>query len=219
VNSAFWPIIDNFERTLKSTRDETINAKLDKLEALIVTPYGRPLADVRFVAPILSIPYEERYGALPMTPQKHKDETLRTLVDIVEAAARRQSSMMLFEDAQWAGSAHPPAGFSVAMVRARTCRRAEPVQAHADAECCDGLHARRRQGTTRGAARANPEQILTRTGGVPLFVEELTKTILESGELKDAGDHYECLRITSEPLAVTLSSRSVPTAARLASPK
>ena len=89
VNSAFWPIIDNFERALKFTRDETTDAKLDKLEALIVTHYGRPLADVRFVASILSIPCEQRYGALPMTPQKHKDETLRTLVDISEAAARQ----------------------------------------------------------------------------------------------------------------------------------
>ena len=50
VNSAFWPVIDNFERALKFTRDETTDAKLDKLEALIVTHYGRPLADVRFVA-------------------------------------------------------------------------------------------------------------------------------------------------------------------------
>ena len=50
VNSAFWPIIDNFERALKFARDETADAKLDKLEALIVTQYGRPLADVRFVA-------------------------------------------------------------------------------------------------------------------------------------------------------------------------
>ena len=63
VNSAFWPIIDNFERTLKFARDETTDAKLDKLEALIVTHYGRPLADVRFVASILSIPCEQRYGA------------------------------------------------------------------------------------------------------------------------------------------------------------
>ena len=58
VNSAFWPIIDNFERALKFARDETADAKLDKLEALIVTHYGRPLADVRFVASILSIPCE-----------------------------------------------------------------------------------------------------------------------------------------------------------------
>jgi predicted ATPase len=102
VNSAFWPIIDNLERALKFSRDETADAKLDQLEALIVTQYGRPLADVRFVASILSIPFEQRYGALPMTPQKHKDETLRALVDISEAAARRRPSVMLFEDAHWA---------------------------------------------------------------------------------------------------------------------
>jgi hypothetical protein len=77
VNSAFWPVIDNFERALKFARDETSDSKLDKLEALVVTHYGRPLADVRFVASILSIPCEARYGALP-TLQKHKDETLRT---------------------------------------------------------------------------------------------------------------------------------------------
>jgi predicted ATPase len=49
VNSAFWPIIDNFERALKFARDETIETKLDKVEALVVGDYGRPLADVRFV--------------------------------------------------------------------------------------------------------------------------------------------------------------------------
>jgi class 3 adenylate cyclase len=102
VNSAFWPVIDNFERTLKFARDETTDSKLDKLEALIVTRYGRPLADVRFVASVLLVPCEARYGTLPMTPQKHKDETLRTLVDITEAAARGQPSLLLFEDAHWA---------------------------------------------------------------------------------------------------------------------
>src|ERR1700722_6227569 len=102
VNSSFWPIIDNFERTLKFTRDETADEKLDTLEALIVTQHGRPITDVRFIAAILSIPCEQRYGALQMTPQKQKDETLRTLVDISEAAARQQPSVMLFEDAHWA---------------------------------------------------------------------------------------------------------------------
>src|SRR3954464_7513948 len=64
VNSAFWPVIDNFERALKFGRDEAAEAKLDKLEALIVTHYGLPLADIRFVASILSLPCEERYGPL-----------------------------------------------------------------------------------------------------------------------------------------------------------
>jgi hypothetical protein len=102
VNSAFWPSIDNFERVLKFGRDESPESKLDKLEALMVTHYGRPLPDVRFVASILSIPCEERYAALAMTPQKHKDETLRTLVDLTEAAARKQPSVMLYEDLHWA---------------------------------------------------------------------------------------------------------------------
>ncbi len=69
---------------------------------MIVTHYGRPLTDVRFIASILSIPFEQRYGTLSMTPQKHKDETLRTLGDIIEAAARQHPSVLLFEDAHWA---------------------------------------------------------------------------------------------------------------------
>ncbi|UCD68968.1 MAG: AAA family ATPase, partial [Betaproteobacteria bacterium] len=89
INSAFWPSIDNFERALKFERDESPESKLDKLEALIVGHYQRPLADVRFVASMLSIPCDARYGELVMTPQKFKDETLRTLVDLTEAAARK----------------------------------------------------------------------------------------------------------------------------------
>jgi class 3 adenylate cyclase len=62
VNSAFYPIIDNFERAVKFGRDETSEQKLDKLEALITSEYGRPREDVHFVAAMLSIPCEARYG-------------------------------------------------------------------------------------------------------------------------------------------------------------
>ena len=88
VNSAFWPVIDKFERALKFTRDETAEAKLDNWR-----PWSLPTIAARSrmsgsSQSILSIPCEARYGALPMTPQKRKDETLRTLVDLVEAPAR-----------------------------------------------------------------------------------------------------------------------------------
>ena len=63
VNSALYPNIDNFERALKFARDETVESKLDKLEALIVAQYGRPLTDVRFIASLLSIPCEIDQGA------------------------------------------------------------------------------------------------------------------------------------------------------------
>jgi class 3 adenylate cyclase/tetratricopeptide (TPR) repeat protein len=208
INSAFWPIIDNFERALKFSQDETTDSRLDKLEALMVTRYRRPWADVRFVASILSIPCEQRYGALPMTPQKFKNETLRALVDITEAAARQQPSVMLFEDAHWAD----PTTLEVLDLltdRVKTVpllivltHRPEfqsrwSQQGHVGALNLSKLTRMQSAAmvSTLTGGKALPgvllEQILTRTDGVPLFVEELTRAILESGELTEAGDHYE----------------------------
>jgi class 3 adenylate cyclase len=208
VNSAFWPVIDNFERALEFTRDEPTDAKLDKLEALIVTQYGRMLADVRFVAAILSIPCEARYGALPMTPQKHKDETLRTLVDLTEAAACRHPSVMLFEDAHWADPTTlevldllidrvKNVPLLVVLTHRPEFQSRWSEQGHVGALNLSKLTRAESAAIVSALAggKALPEalreQILIRTDGVPLFVEELTKSILESGELKDAGDHYE----------------------------
>src|SRR4051812_22063919 len=208
VNSAFWPIIDNFERALKFARDETAEAKLDKLEALVVTHYGRPLADVRFVAAILSLPCEERYGKLTMTPQRHKDETLRTLVDITEAAAHRQPSVLLFEDAHWADPTTLEV-LDLLIDRVKTMpllvvltHRPEfqsRWSGHGHVGALNLSKLTRAQSAAiisslaGGKALPGPllEQILTRTDGVPLFAEELTKTVLESGDLKEADDYYE----------------------------
>jgi class 3 adenylate cyclase/tetratricopeptide (TPR) repeat protein len=208
VNSAFWPVIDNFERTLKFTRDETTDSKLDKLEVLIVTQYGRPLADVRFVAAILSIPCDQRYGPLSMTPQKRKDETLRTLVDVTEAAAHRQPGVMLFEDAHWADPTTLEV-LDLLIDRVRTVpllvvltHRSEfqsRWSQHGHVAALNLSKLTRAESAVMVSALAGGkvlptvllEQVLTRTDGVPLFVEELTKSILESGELKETGDHYE----------------------------
>jgi class 3 adenylate cyclase/tetratricopeptide (TPR) repeat protein len=208
VNSAFWPIIDNFERGLKFARNETTAAKHDKLEMLIVTQYGRPRADVRFVASILSLPCQDRYGPLAMTPQRHKDETLRTLVDIIEAAARRQPSVLLFEDAHWAD----PSSLEVLdllvdrvktvpllVVLTHRLEFASRWSGHGHFGALNLSKLTRAQSAAMVSALAGGkalpapllEQILTRTDGVPLFVEELTKAVLETGELKDTGDHYE----------------------------
>ena len=208
VNSAFWPSIDNFERALKFGRNEPPESKLNKLEALIVTYYGRPLADVRFIASMLSIPCEARYGAISMTPQKHKDETLRTWVDITEAASRRQPSVMLFEDVHWADPTTLEAlDLLIDRVRAVPLlivltHRPEFQSRWAQHGHVIGLNLSKLTRAQSGAmvsrvagGKALPpellEQIVTKTDGVPLFVEELTKSILESGDLKEAGDRYE----------------------------
>ncbi|HZI77478.1 MAG TPA: hypothetical protein VFD73_26235, partial [Gemmatimonadales bacterium] len=143
-----------------------------------------------------------------MTPQKHKDETLRSLVDLTEAIARKQLSVMLYEDLHWAD----PTSLEVLDLlidRVRTIpllivftHRPEFRSRWAQHGHVTGLNLSKLTRAQSGAmvsrvtgTKALPadllEEILTKTDGVPLFVEELTKSILESGELKDAGDHYD----------------------------
>jgi class 3 adenylate cyclase/predicted ATPase len=208
VNSAFWPSIDNFERALKFGRDEPPESKLDKLEALMVAHYGRPLGDVRFIASMLSIPCDDRYGAISMTPQKQKDETLRSLVDLTETAARKQPSVMLFEDAHWADPTTLEVldllvdrvkGFPLLIVLTHRPEFQSRWGAHGHVTGFNLSKLTRAQSSAMvsrlAGGKALPaallEQILAKTDGVPLFVEELTKAILESGELQDAGDRYE----------------------------
>ncbi len=102
VNSAFYPIRTWFERTLEFGRDERADSRLDKLEALVVDRLGLPKDDLRFVAAMLSIPYQDRYGAILISPKLAKEDTMRVLVDIVRAAARTQPTLLLFEDAHLA---------------------------------------------------------------------------------------------------------------------
>ena len=143
-----------------------------------------------------------------MTPQKHKDETLRTLVDLTEAAARQQPSVMLFEDAHWADPTTLEV-LDLLIDRVQTVPLLVVLTHRPEFQSRWSQHGHvgalnlskltRAQSAAMVSALADGkalpaallEQILTRTDGVPLFVEELTKSILESGELKEAGDHYE----------------------------
>jgi tetratricopeptide (TPR) repeat protein len=133
---------------------------------------------------------------------------LRVLVDISEAAARQQPSVMLFEDAHWADPTTLEV-LDLLIDRVRTIpllvvltHRPEfqsrwSQQGHVGALNLSKLTRAESAAIVSALAsgKALPgvllEQILTRTDGVPLFVEELTKSILESGELKVSGDHYE----------------------------
>lgn len=208
VNSAFHPTIDNFERALKFGRDEPADSKLDKLEALMVGQYDRPLSDVRFIASMLSIPGDARYGAILMTPQKKKDETLRALVDLTEAAARKRPSVALYEDMHWADPTSLEA-MDLLVDRVGTIpllivltHRPEfqpkwESHSHVTALNLSKLTRAQSGAIVSRLAGGKPlpddllKKILAKTDGVPLYVEELTKAILESGELKDAGDHYD----------------------------
>ena len=208
INSAFWPSIDNFERALKFGRDEPPESKLDKLEALVVAHYGRPTEDVRFLAVMLSIPAEARYGASRMTPQRFKDETLRSLVDLTEAVARKQPSVMLFEDAHWADPTSLEMldllidrvkSFPLLIVLTHRPEFQSRWGSHGHVIALNLSKLTKAQSSAMVSKLAKNktlpgnllEQILTKTDGVPLFVEELTNAILESNDIQERDDRYE----------------------------
>ena len=223
TTSAFYPSVDNLERALKYARDETPESKLDKLEALIVGHYGLPRDDVRYFAAMLSIPFEGRYGPSNTGPQRFKDETLRCLADLCEAAARKQPTVMLFEDVHWADPTSLE-GLDLLIDRVKSfpllivlTHRPEfqsrwGSQGHVATLNISKLTKAQSSAIVNKLAQGKTlpgnllEQILTRTDGVPLYVEELTKSILESGELKAVGDHYEYTG-TSHQVSIPASLR------------
>ncbi len=223
VNSAFYPIIDNFERALRLGRDDAAEQKLDKLEALVVGQYGRPREDLRFIATMLSIPYEERYGAIAMTPQKFKDETLRALADTTEAIARLQPTVMLFEDIHWADPTtlevmdlliHRVRNLPLLVVITHRPEFSSRWSHYGHVAALTLTKLTRAQSSAMvsrlAGGKALPadllEQILGKTDGVPLFVEELTKSILESADLREAGDRWE-YAVRAGTLAIPLTLR------------
>lgn len=207
ANSALYPVIANLERALSFERDESPESKLDKVERFL-EGYEQPKLDANLFARLLSLPGEARYGALSMTPQKQRDETVRALNDIIGTAARRQPLLMLFEDLHWADATtlesleallarldHTP------VLLAGTYRpEFRPTwigQPAVTVLTLSRLDGEQTQAIATRVAGGMPlpqeivEQIVTKTDGIPLFVEELTKAILESHLLKVTESGYE----------------------------
>jgi class 3 adenylate cyclase/tetratricopeptide (TPR) repeat protein len=207
VNSAFYPIIDTLERSLRFTREEPAGSRLDKLEALMIGQHGRPLLDASVMALLLSIPTEGRYKPLGMTPQRQKEETIRAIVDLVEAIARAQPALMLFEDAHWADPTTLEVmgllidrlrGFPLLLVVTHRPEFEPPWERHLHVAAITLSRLSRAQSASlvsHVAPKPLPpdliDQIVEKTDGVPLFLEELTKAVLESDLVREAGDRYE----------------------------
>src|SRR4029453_7734941 len=101
-NSALYPVVDHLQRFLQWQRDETSEAKFDKLERVLRT-YRLPLEDVvPLFAALLSVPLPERYPALNLTPQRQRQKTHEALVAWLLEEAERQPILAVWEDLHWA---------------------------------------------------------------------------------------------------------------------
>jgi class 3 adenylate cyclase len=206
-DSTLYPSVAQLERAAGFRREDTAEQRLAKLEAVLARGTNNLKEAVPLVADLMSIPTRDRYLPLELTPQKRKEKTLHAQLAQVEGLAARQPVLMVWEDVHWSD---PTTRESLDLLidRVPTLRvlviltfRPEFTppwigRPHVTMLTLNRLP--RRQGAeiiayvTGGKAlpKEISDQIVDRTDGVPLFIEELTKSVVESGIVTEAGDHY-----------------------------
>jgi predicted ATPase/class 3 adenylate cyclase len=195
-DSAFHPTIVQLERAAGFERDDTPQTKLHKLEALLAQT-SSPIADVILLAELLNIPGGDLYAPRELNPQRKKEETFEALLRQLIALAQHQPLLMIYEDVHWIDPSSRELLDRVVDGVARlptllliTFRPEFPPpwsgRSHVTVLALSRLD--RRQGAmlvqrvagTKALTADTVEEIVTRTDGVPLFVEELTKAVLET---------------------------------------
>jgi class 3 adenylate cyclase/predicted ATPase len=208
TNSALYPIVAQLERAVGVALGDDREDALAKLEGLLSQTIERPEEAVPLLAALLGLPVGGRYPSLNLSPQRQKQRTLEVLTERLAGLARDQPVLELYEDVHWVDpSTLELLDLLVARVRVLPVLVVLTYRPEFSPPWSGQAHVAylplNRLGRRQGAAmvgrvtggKALPadvlEQIVARTDGVPLFVEELTKTVLESGLLTDAGDRYE----------------------------
>ena len=218
-NTALYPLTDLFQRVLQWQQHETPDEKFGKLEQML-SQYRLPLEEtVPLFAPLLSLPLpENRYPLLQLSPQRQRQKTLETIVALLLEQTEHHPVLFIVEDLHWTDPTTlellslvldqtPTASLLVLL----TCRpHFQPTWHHRSYLAEMTLNRLSRNQiewiTTQvaGGKILPPEvmqQIVEKTDGVPLFVEEMTKALLESGHLKETDGHYE-LTGSFSPLAI-----------------
>jgi class 3 adenylate cyclase/predicted ATPase len=202
TDSAFYPIISQMERAAGQAHDDTAQVKLDKLETLLAQSLAPP-EDVALLAEMLSLPNDGRYPSLELVPNQRRQRTLEALITQIEALARRNPVLMIFEDAHWVDpTSLEVLGRSVDRIRALgvlllvTYRpEFEPPwvgQPHVTTLTINRLAQREIAAMIDRVVGNKPllahirQDIVERTDGVPLFIEEMTKAVLEADRPDDA---------------------------------
>ena len=196
TDSAFYPIIGQMERAAGLTHDDAPRAKLDKLDA-VLAPTSTSIEDAALFAEMLSLPNDGRYPALDLTAPQRRQRTLEALVSQVEALTRQNPVLMIFEDAHWTDptsleafgrTVDRIAGLRVLLIVTFRPEFEAPWigRPHVTALTLNRLTQREIDAMIDRVAGnkllpANMRQdIVERTDGIPLFVEEMTKAVLEA---------------------------------------
>jgi class 3 adenylate cyclase/predicted ATPase len=219
TDSAFYPIISQMERAARLARDDTTQTKLDKLDAMLAQT-STAKQDAALLAEMLSLLNDGRYPALDLEPQQRRQKTLEALTAQVEALSRQKPVLMIFEDAHWTDPTSLEAfGRVVDRVRSLpvllivTFRpEFEPPwigRPYVTALTINRLAQRDIEAMidhvvgNKLIPASVRKDIIERTDGIPLFVEEMTKAVLEAGSEEEA--QRTAATVPSTALAVPAS--------------
>jgi class 3 adenylate cyclase/predicted ATPase len=219
ADSALYPIINQMERAAGFAYNDTTQAKLDKLDALLAQSFT-PGQDTALIADMLLLPNDGRHASLELDPQQQRQKTLDALTGQLEALSRSNPTLMIFEDAHWIDPTSLEL-LSRVVDRIRTLSVLLIVtyrpefspqwigQPHVTALTISRLERREIAALIDRVTGNKPlptnvrDDIVERTDGVPLFVEEMTKAVLEAeGEV---GPERVVAAIPSPSVAVPAS--------------
>ena len=217
-HSALYPVIDYWQRLLQLHADATPDAKLRRLEE-VLTPYVPSLSEaVPLFASLLSIPMGDWYPALTLSPERQKHKTLEALLAVLLARAAQRPVLFIVEDLHWI-DASTLEWLSLLLTQAPTARllvvltfRPEfavpwPLRPPLTMLTLSRLTRSQTEAIVAWVAGGKTlptevlQQVVAKTDGVPLFVEELMKMVLESGLLQEYEHRYE-LTGALPPLAI-----------------
>jgi class 3 adenylate cyclase/tetratricopeptide (TPR) repeat protein len=205
-DSPFHPIINQLERAAGFHRDDAPDAKLAKLEVVLKEILdGRD--EIGRIAELLSLPIDGRYQLPPLSPLKRKEKTLEALLAPLTELTKRHAVLVLFEDVHWID---PSSLELLSLMVGRLVNQSAmlvitarpefnvPWPKEANVTAIPLTRLDRREAATLvqwiAGEKALPDevlnQILGRTDGVPLFIEELTRTVLESGLLREEDNTF-----------------------------
>src|SRR5215472_4685644 len=219
-DSALFPFIDQLGRAAGFSRDDPAPIKLKKLQTVLARA-AIPGEDVALLADLLSLPGSEPHPPSDLSPQRKKARTLEALIRQLEGLARQQPVLMVFADAHWID---PTSRELLDLIVERVCNlpvllivtsrpEFQPIWTSQPQVTMLKLDRLDRPDWTAlvtqvAGRKALPDevidQIIDHTDGVPLFIEELTKSVLESGLLREESDRYVLDRALP-PLAIPTS--------------
>jgi predicted ATPase len=208
-NTALFPLTDLFQRLLQFQSKDTPDEKFGKLEQML-SQYRLPLEEsIQLFAPLFSLLLPEHHSpSLNLSPQRMRQRTLEVLVVILLEQSERHPVLFILEDLHWTDPTtleflnllieQIP---TTSILTVLTCRpHFQPAWHHrsylTEITVHRLSHAQVEQIVNRITdGKTFPveivQQIIEKTDGVPLFIEEMTKAILESGQLQAVDGHYE----------------------------